>query len=294
MKALFHMKWWALGAIGLCWCVNIAAQEENFLYRIYETRTGQEVNVHTLIDSLMHYDIIFLGEEHDNPICHWLQLQVVRGIYRRDSAVDVGMEMFETDVQHVIDEYMDGLYGEFYFEKEIKRWKNYLRAYKPIVQWIYDTENTRLIATNVPRRYAGAVAKHGIRILDSLPSWAYTYLAPLPIRYDTAQPCYAEMLHGDMGHAMGIEIVEAQVLKDATMAYFIAKNKIPDRRFVHINGDFHSRKHCGIPLYLQTHLPGARIAVLSTVTSKNSTFLPEYADYGDFILLINEEFYPSD
>ncbi len=288
------MKWWTIGLIGLNWGASVAAQEEGFLYRIYETRTGKEINVHTLIDSLMHYDIIFFGEEHDNPICHWLQLQVVRGIYRRDSAVDVGMEMFEADVQPVIDEYMDGLFGEFYFEKEIKRWKNYTRAYKPIVQWIYDTEHTRLIATNVPRRYAGAVAKHGIRILDSLPSWAYAYLAPLPISYDTTQPCYAEMLNGDMGHAMGIEIVEAQVLKDATMAYFIAKNKIPDRRFVHLNGDFHSRKHCGIPHYLQAHLPQARIAVISTVTSESSTFLPEYAAYGDYILLINEEFYPSD
>jgi len=138
------------------------------------------------------------------------------------------------------------------------------------------------------------VARHGLRILDTLPDWAYAYLAPLPISYDTVQPCYAEMLKGDMGHAMGIEIVEAQALKDATMAYFIAKHKMPNRRFVHLNGDFHSRKHCGIPHYLPEYLPEARIAVLSTVTTERSAYQPEYAEYGDFILLINEDFYPSD
>gem|GEM_PF-6368883 len=84
------MKWWIQGMICLSGWANVAAQEEGFLFRIYEARTGQQISVSALIDSLMHYDIIFVGEEHDNPICHWLQLQIIQGIYRRDSAVDVG------------------------------------------------------------------------------------------------------------------------------------------------------------------------------------------------------------
>lgn len=51
----------------------------------------------------------FFGELHNNPISHWLQLKLTSDIYDlKDGKLILGAEMFETDDQLIIDEYLSG------------------------------------------------------------------------------------------------------------------------------------------------------------------------------------------
>ena len=81
---------------------------------------------------------------------------------------------------------------------------------------------------------------------------------------------------------------QAQALKDATMAWFIAKNF--ERRFIHINGNFHSDNNGGIIPYLNIYLPGKHIATVCCVRQEEISRLDKENQYrADFIVCVPEE-----
>jgi uncharacterized iron-regulated protein len=124
------------------------------------------------------------------------------------------------------------------------------------------------IATNVPRRYANLVYREGVSMLDSLPQEAHRYLAPLPIPIDLELPGYknmAGMMSGHGSEETAEQLVQAQAVKDATMAHFILTNYRAGQLFLHFNGAYHSENGEGIIWYLNHYRPGLNIVTLSTV-----------------------------
>ena len=151
-------------------------------------------------------------------------------------------------------------------------------------------EGLPFIATNVPRRYANLVYRKGIGQLDSLPYGARAYLAPLPIPIDPELPGYkkmAGMMGGHGGEALAEQLVQAQAIKDATMAHFIAAYYRPEDLFLHFNGAYHSENREGIVWYLNRYRPGLNIVTLSTVEQDVIDSL-EKAHQGkaDFLLVV--------
>ncbi|MDZ7775007.1 MAG: ChaN family lipoprotein [Bacteroidales bacterium] len=71
-------------------------------------------------------DVVFFGELHNNPVAHWLQLEVTRDLYQeKNGNLVLGAEMFEADNQLIIDEYLEGTIRQKDFEKEARLWSNY-------------------------------------------------------------------------------------------------------------------------------------------------------------------------
>ena len=60
-----------------------------------------------------------------------------------------------------------GFISEKNFEKEARLWPNYKTDYKPLVSFAKDN-NLSFVATNIPRRYASAVFKNGLKKLRNL------------------------------------------------------------------------------------------------------------------------------
>ncbi len=146
-------------------------------------------------------DIILFGELHNNPICHWLQLELSKDIFtEKGSQVVFGAEMFERDGQLILDEYTQGVISTSSFESQARLWPNYETDYKPLVEFA-EENSIPFIAINVPRRYASVVFKKGFEGLDSLDKHAKMFFAPLPIPYDPELPGYQAML--EMGGGMG-------------------------------------------------------------------------------------------
>jgi len=268
---------------------NILMAQSPKAYVIYNSK-GDVVNYDDMIKDMSNADVALMGELHNNSICHWMQLQVTKSLFTKDSSLQIGAEMYESDNQLILDEYMSGTIRKTYFEKEMRMWNNYKTDYKPILEYA-KTNKIPFFATNVPRRYAGVVSKKGLEGLLKLSDEAKRYLAPLPVPFDTLAPNYDEMMSMDTGHGMTMNVafVQAQAIKDATMAHFIVKNHKIGKTFLHFQGDFHSKNHGAISWYLNKYNPNLKIVTLSTQEANSLEFKDDYKKVADYIMVIPED-----
>ncbi len=236
-------------------------------YSLYNQK-GKQTKYKKLINKALEADIVLFGELHNNPISHWLQLEITTDLYsEKGSNLVLGAEMFESDNQMLLDEYLSGLIKQKNFEDEAKLWNNYKTDYKPLIEFAKENE-LKFIACNVPRRYASLVHKKGFEGLNNLSDDAKNLLPPLPIEYDPELPGYkamAEMMKGmGKGHAND-NLPKAQAIKDATMAYFIMQNFESGKLFIHYNGSYHSDNFEGISWYLKQMNPDLKILTISSI-----------------------------
>ena len=237
-------------------------------------------------------DVVFFGELHNNPICHWLQYEITKDLYTaKNGNVVLGAEMFEADNQMIMNEYLTGKISSSSYKKEARLWPNYSTDYAPLVVFAKDS-SLPFIATNIPRRYASVVYKKGFEGLDELSPEAKLYIAPLPIEYDAELECYKSMLEGMEG--MGAHVTKtlpmAQAIKDATMAYMIAGNLGDGKLFIHYNGSYHSDNYQSILWYLNKYKPGLKIVTIASVEQADIDNLDEeFLNRADFVLVVNED-----
>jgi len=263
--------------------ITLTAQN-NPAYTLWD-KQGNPINYQEALEILKKSQIILFGEIHNNTLCHWLQLEILEDLSSKGDLI-LGMEMFETDNQIVINEYFLGLIKERHFKAEAKFWDNYETDYKPLVEYAKSNE-IPLIATNTPRRYASMVARNGGQTaLTNLPDEAKSLFCDLPYVVDTLCPGYAEILQ--MGHSdNAMDFLEAQAIKDATMAQRILANWQKGKQFYHINGDFHSKDYGGIYWYLKKANKKLKVKTISTIETKNvEAFNPEWQNQADIIILI--------
>ena len=264
-------------------------------YRLYNN-SGEQISFETMIDSLGRAEVVFIGENHNCPISHWMELEITKALHGRwGDRLILGEEMMEADNQLILDEYLSGKISYDRFETEARLWPNYSTDYYPVVYYAKDN-GIPFVATNVPRRYANAVNGGGLGVLDNFSEEARSYIAPLPIpfEYDTiaadAKFGIMQMLSQRTPEEMR-SLAEAQALKDATMGWFIARNMKPDTRFVHINGTMHSNSGDGIIPYLLHYRPGTRIATVTSVREDEIDNLdPAYLDMADFYIVVPVDF----
>lgn len=265
-------------------------------YQIFSGEKSKTMDFDKMMKDLKGADVLFFGENHNNSIGHWLELQVLKSLGETaGEALVIGAEMFESDDQLVLNEYLGGIIKEEHLTNEAKIWDNYSTDYAPLVNYAKEN-NLSFIATNVPRRYANLVARNGLEALTKLDEEAKKYIAPLPIEVDYELASYKEMskmMAGHMGHGSSMrtqKMIDAQAIKDATMAYFISKNLPEGKMMYHINGSFHSKNKEGIAFFLQKSRPELKIATIMLVDQEDISKLEEdNKGLADYIIAI-----PSD
>ncbi len=263
-------------------------------YMLFD-KNGNIVQYATMIEQLKNADIIFFGEQHNDPIAHWLQLEVTKSLFEiKKENMILGAEMFEADNQLILDEFLSGTINEKKFEDEARLWPNYKTDYRPLVRFAKDNK-LKFIAANIPRRYASLVADKGFEGLNSLSNEALKFIAPIPIEYDPNLSCYKNMLNmGGMGKGsqskMSMDnLPKAQAAKDATMSYFILKNWSKGKLFIHYNGSYHSDNFESILWYVKKQNPAIKMMTISSVTQSDIGKLnDENKNLGDFILCVPE------
>ena len=260
-------------------------------YKLFNSE-GKDIFFEEMMTELITADMVFFGELHDNPIAHWLELEVTKACFQEvGEKLVLGAEMFEADNQLLLDEYLQGMISEKSFENEIRLWSNYETDYKPLVEFA-KTNNLDFIASNIPRRYASVVSKIGFEGLAELEPEARKYIAPLPIIYDPEVECYKKMLEmGNMPGAMMDKnnFPKAQAIKDATMSYFILENWQTGKLFLHFNGSYHSDNYEGIVWYLLKEKPELKIKTITTILQeKLGTPAGEELEKADFIIAVPE------
>ncbi|WP_109831811.1 ChaN family lipoprotein [Reichenbachiella versicolor] len=243
-------------------------------YQIFDSE-GKTTDFGQMAEALKDYDIVFFGEQHNNPIAHWLQIELTMSLYdKKNGNLILGAEMFERDAQLVLNEYLSGFVKESHLIKDGKAWNNYKTDYAPLVDFAKE-KSLPFYATNVPRRYASMVAKKGIAILDTLNKEAKKkLLPPLPITIPELES-YEEM-RAMMGHGHGMKMnadnfIAAQAIKDATMGYYIVQGMKENKgtTMIHFNGNFHSKNHEGTAWYVKNYNKKLKVAVISFVSQED-------------------------
>lgn len=160
-------------------------------YVLYNAQ-GKQVSFSKMIKQLLKQDVLLFGELHNNPISHWLELEVTQACAEQRNLV-LGAEMFEQDNQQALTRYLQGKITEKGLDSSARLWKNYRTDYAPLVNFAKE-KNIPFIATNIPRKYASQVSKGGFEILSNLSDQEKLWIAPLPIDYDPNLPGYQKML----------------------------------------------------------------------------------------------------
>lgn len=246
-------------------------------HRVYDTKRKRITDFEAMVASLAKADIVFLGEQHDDPRTHQLQAAVLEGIARRrEGALVLALEMFERDVQPSLDAYLARNSAEPDFLAASRPWPNYRTDYRPLVEFAR-TRGWPVVAGNVPRRLASLVSRGGLAALDTLTPEVRALIAKdISCPRDDYWDRFRETM-GDMsGHGMQLtpeqlqatvwRIYEAQCIKDETMAESVAEAfTVRGLPVIHANGSFHSDYRLGTVSRVKRRLPRASIAVVSFV-----------------------------
>jgi uncharacterized iron-regulated protein len=265
-------------------------------YRLF-TAQGAPADYDQMLTQLAQADVVLFGEQHNDPIAHWLELQVAKDLakLKGPGQLVLGLEMFERDVQPLLAGYAAGTVPDSAFERQSRPWPNYATDYRPLLQFARQAR-LPIVATNAPRRYAQQVARGSLAALDKLPAAEKSYLAPLPLSVDFNLPGYKNMaaMFGGSASAHGggaRTIIEAQALKDATMAAAIRASLAPGQTLLHLNGSYHSDHHDGIVAYLRMPAKAPlRIKTLSVVTQNQLQQLEkENVDLADYLIVVPED-----
>jgi uncharacterized iron-regulated protein len=262
-----------------------AAHAQDSAFQLFDSN-GKKVKYAKMIKQLDGAQIILFGEFHDNPISHWLQLEVTSTLLKTNELV-LGAEMIEADNQAELNQYLAGEIDADGLDTLARLWPNHKTDYKPLVDLAKENK-LKFVAANVPRRFARLVYNGGFEALDSLSEEEKSWMAPLPIAYDPELPGYVEMLAMMGGHG-GENLPKAQAIKDATMAHFILANYSPAQTFIHYNGAYHSNNYEGILWYLKQAQPDYQYATISTVSQADVSKLEaDNKGIADFIICVDE------
>ncbi len=276
----------------ICLHMTVSFSQHKAAYQLFAS-DSTTIDYGTMLDSLSKADIILFGELHNNPIVHWLQLELV---YDLDTVAEVilGLEMIERDNNDVFQDYLRDSITHEQLDSAARLWNNYVTDYKPIIDSA-KTMGIPVIGTNVPRRYASQVYAKGLTSLDTLSENEKSWIAPLPILYDKDLPAYLKMMDmfDDPAHA-NENLPKAQALKDATMAHFIRQEIKEGTIFLHLNGSYHSDNYEGIMWYLKQADPLLNIMTISSKEQADIS-LPEKenSNIADFLILIPERMIKS-
>lgn len=278
-------------------------------HRVYRG-DGTPISMEEALEEMARAEVVFLGENHDDEVAHRLQaviLEEMQGRVGTRRPVILSMEMFESDVQGVLDEYRAGLITEDHFLRSSRPWPRYADHYRPMVEFAR-THGLDVVAANPPRRYVNLVGREGPAALERLSPAALSILPPLPLAppSDRYRAQWDSLMGGaGMGGTPGVPAqapppdathpplvsngLWAQTLWDAGMAHAVATALEENRNalVVHLAGAFHVNRGTGIPEHLARYRPGTRglTVVFSPVGDHGIFWGDRHSGLGDLVVL---------
>ncbi len=228
--------------------------------------TGIFVTEAQMLDAVTDARIIYVGETHDNPASHRLELTVLKALAERyPQKVALGMEMLTPEQQPVLDKWVAGELSE----KELleqSRWYEIWRMdfdyYKALFQFCRE-QGIPIIGLNATREQVEAVASGDRSKLDA----AQRAQIPELDMSDPYQRALTKAVFGGHRHGGGDEsrFLRVQTLWDETMAANVARYlssaEGADKRMLVIAGGHHVAYGIGIPRRVFRRLPVSYVLV---------------------------------
>ena len=270
-------------------------------FRIVAPGERTELAYPQMIDRLADADVVFFGEQHDDPETHRAEAMVLESLGRVGRPVVLSLEMFERDVQPAVDDYLAGRISEADLLSRSRPWPRYATDYRPLVE-LAKARGWPVVAANVPRPLASAVGRKGMAALDTLSSAERLHAARDNLC--PADDYHARFMEQMQGHgagagaaassdtlptAMAERFYLAQCVKDEAMAESIveARRRAPRGAIVvHFNGAFHSDYGQGTVDRVRRREPGWKLAVVTAIPVRNPAAAPVAPQSGraDFVI----------
>ena len=256
----------------------LAAQVTSYVpERVFDSRHKSLTDFEAMLADLARADVVLVGEQHDDPNTHRLEAAILQGLQRRGVAAMLSLEMFERDAQAPLDAYLNSALAEEAFLAQSRPWPRYATDYKPLVEFAKG-QRWSVVAANVPRRHASAVAKSGLAAIDLLPPDERSQVArDLQCPLDNYFKRFADTMNSHPAPGSEKPSAEeraatteryyfAQCVKDETMAESIASASQNARGpIVHYNGAFHSDFGAGVAERVRRRLPGKRVVIVTVL-----------------------------
>ena len=248
---------------------------------IVRVKDRREVTFGEMMTDLKKARVVYVGENHDEPAHHLLQLRIIRDLHGAGVPLAIGMEMFTAAEQRELDRWVEGRVPLARFQKfYLRNWTLPWSLYGDILLFARD-HRIPLVGLNVSRKIARKVAMTGF---DSLTPEERRALPP-SIACDVSDAYLAMIRRSYANHDAGQRsfrnFCEAQMLWNKAMAYhlvaFLQKN--PRRTVVVITGGGHAMRG-GMPTEVEKEEPALKgVIVLPDPAMPLDTITLADADY---------------
>ena len=269
--------------------------------RVVDVSSKQDVDFAALVQRAGESDVVFFGENHDDPETHRVEFGLLDAISRTGRPIILSLEMFERDAQPLLNEYLAGRISESDFLAKSRPWDRYVTDYRPMVE-LARAKGWPVIASNIPRPMASAVGRKALAALDTLTPLERAWAArDIKCPEDAYRARFMETMRGHgpgsaapqagdtLPTAVANRFYLAQCIKDETMAESIveARNgRPPDAIVVHYDGAFHSDYRQGTVDRVKRRAPALRLVVITAVPVLDPSLatLADHAGRADYIV----------
>jgi len=250
--------------------------------RIIDLNRGNSISFEALMDNLQEIDLIFVGEVHDNPEHHLIEVQILQALMSRYGPLTVAMEFFDTTQQPALDRYINKDSNEPEFLNEVgwaKGWSFPYHFYRPLVVPARERGN-RLIGINLPHRVVRKVARSGLESLT--PEERGHAAEEIDLNNEAHRQYLSEVFtHHSHGELEDFDyFYQAQCLWEDTMARNIARHlKENPGKMVVFTGNGHIIHRFGIPDRVLGRMPAKMATILLYPLTERLILNNNMADY---------------
>ena len=250
--------------------------------QIVDLASGKVVAFEEMIAHISSKDLIFVGEAHDNPDHHLIQVQILQAVASRSPSLAMGMEFFQQHQQPILDRYVQGETTEKEFLEAVewkKTWGFDYHFYRPLMQFSRERKY-RVLAINAPSDLVRKVARTGLRSLEP------SERDQLPKEIDLTQDRHRAFLNDIYKDHSPHELkdfeffYEAQCVWEEAMASNLAKHLAAGKgRLIAFAGNGHIVNKFGIPDRTVRRVPASMVTVMPYPLNGKETIERGSADY---------------
>lgn len=219
---------------------------------IYRVSDGSTITFEQMIEELKGSQVVLVGESHESPEHHQLQLAIIDAYQQNKDPVAVGVEMFTSDSQHHLDRWTSGeLDKSGFIRLYYKNWQMPWPLYSDIFFYARDHQ-IPLVGLNIDPKIPRKVARKGFgsltrKELKKVPSGVSCNVDPQYMAF--IRKVYSAHKGSEKSFT---HFCEAQRLWNTTMASGIVDylKKNSQRTMVVLTGAGHALKS-GIPAELE-------------------------------------------
>lgn len=253
--------------------------------KVYELSSQTEISSDELYEQIRNASIVLVGEKHDNPDHHRIELDILEEFTRLEGSRAVIFEMLDDSQQSGIDIANAQLTPENL--KKVLNWDDKRWAwddYGPIIKQALNA-HAKVQAGNLSRAQIRSIYKEGEKILASNSTFTSALSVNKALRKSMLEDIYTEhckMLPRDKLTPM----VNIQLARDARMAAAVDQSNA--QRTLLIAGGYHVRKDSAVPLHLRLrdnneHPLVIMLREVDPTLQNHTGFLKDMAPQADYV-----------